>query len=91
MAQYNETLNTSNSMKFLREIKGVTLLDRMPNEVIKSEIVNTMIAEKQLVYWGYMQRMEATRTVKNLSTAKVQGPIARGRSSTVYSLRKKNY
>jgi Reverse transcriptase (RNA-dependent DNA polymerase) len=70
-------------MKFLRRIKGVTRRDRIRNTQIREELniqpLMQYIEQKQLSWWGHLQRMESTRQVKKIWEAKVNRKRRRGR------------
>ena len=70
-------------MKFLRAVRRVTLLDRMTNEQIRTDInmesTIEYIKRRQLGWWGHMQRMPLSRPVKQVWMLRVQVRRRRGR------------
>lgn len=70
-------------MKYLRRVKGVTRRDRIRNEVIRGELetesVGEYIEQKQLAWWGHLQRMSNATQVKKIWESKTQGKRKRGR------------
>src|SRR5699024_3306636 len=70
-------------MKFLRRIKGVTRLDKIRNQKIREdlEVKPTLayIENRQLSWWGHLQRMNSGRPVKQVWEAKPQRNKQRGR------------
>ncbi|CAH0555727.1 unnamed protein product [Brassicogethes aeneus] len=57
-------------MKFLRDIKRVTRMDRIRNTVIREELeIETTIEyikKRQLSWWGHLQRLNNKRQVKKV-------------------------
>lgn len=70
-------------MKILRGIKGVTRRDRWRNEEVRRQLrvesLNDYIGERQLGWWGHLQRMEINRQVRRIWEAKVETKPRRGR------------
>lgn len=70
-------------MKYLRGTLGVTRLDRRRNEDIRQELgttaVKNFIEERQLGWWGHLQRLEEGRQVKRIWEARVKIKRGRGR------------
>ena len=75
-------------MKFLRRIKKVTKLDKIPNTIIREELkvrpILEYIERRQLSWWGHLQRMKNTVQVKKVWEAKVQKTKKRGRPKTTW-------
>lgn len=70
-------------MKFLRRIKGVTRLDRIPNTSIREELgvegTDELVARNKLKWFGHINRMEEGRPVKKVWQARPQKARLRGR------------
>lgn len=70
-------------MKYLRRVKGVTRLDRLRNEEIRKELeinsIHDFIEQRQLSWWGHLQRMGDRIPVKRVWEARSQGRGTRGR------------
>lgn len=70
-------------MKYLRAVKGVTKLDRIRNQTIREELEVTsvldIIKEKQLGWWGHLQRLEDNKPVKQVWETKIIHKRSRGR------------
>lgn len=70
-------------MKYLRRVKGVTRTDRNRNQDIRNELgvqsIFEFIDRRKLSWWGHMQRMGDTRTVKRVWQTKTDGKRRRGR------------
>jgi hypothetical protein len=70
-------------MKYLRAVKGITRRDRIRNTEVRKELetksILEYIEEKQLNWWGHIQRMEDTRLVRRIWEAKTARKRGRGR------------
>lgn len=70
-------------MKYLRRARGVTKLDRMRNEQIRADLkiesMEEYIEQRQLGWWGHLQRLSNTALVKRTWESKPQGKKKRGR------------
>ncbi|XP_023310553.1 uncharacterized protein LOC111691870 [Anoplophora glabripennis] len=70
-------------MKYLRRVRGVTKMDRMRSEQIRKDLgvqsVLEFIEQRQLSWWGHLQRMNNSRQVKRIWEAKIQAKRRRGR------------
>lgn len=70
-------------MKYLRRVRGVTRRDRIRNTEIRKDLnvkpMAEFIEERQLGWWGHLQRMEGTRQVKRVWEAKIVKKKRRGR------------
>ena len=76
-------------MKYLRKVKGVTRRDRIRNEDVRTELqiqsVLEFIENKQLSWWGHLQRMTDTRPAKEIWGARVQSKKGRGRPKETWN------
>lgn len=72
-------------MKFLRGVRGVSRLDRVRNTDIRQELglkaLTEFIEQRQLSWWGHLQRMSEDRQVKRVWEARVKVRRRRGRPS----------
>ncbi|CAH1986028.1 unnamed protein product [Acanthoscelides obtectus] len=70
-------------MKYLRRVKGVTKMDKIRKETIRTELETESILEhietKQLRWWGHLQRMGDNIPVKQIWESKVPRKRRRGR------------
>lgn len=70
-------------MKYIRRVRGVTKLDRMKSVDIRKEleIISTLefIEQRQLSWWGHVQRMEEARPAKRIWEARIVKNRKRGR------------
>lgn len=70
-------------MKYLRRARGVTKLDRMRNEQIRTDLniesVEEYIEQRQLGWWGHLQRLSNTALVKRIWESKPPWKKKRGR------------
>lgn len=70
-------------MKYLRRVLGVTREDRIRNIQIREELgvkpVTHFIEQRQLSWWGHIQRMNNNRQVKLVYEARPQTKRKRGR------------
>lgn len=70
-------------MKYLRRVKGVTKMDRIRNEKIRQDLgtnpILEFIEQRQLSWWGHMQRMSNNRQVKRIWEARTPTRRKRGR------------
>ncbi|KAI4465121.1 geranylgeranyl pyrophosphate synthase [Holotrichia oblita] len=71
------------AMKYLRRVRGVTKRDRMRNTDIRRDLgtksIFEFIEERQLSWWGHLQRMNMERPVKKVWKAKIQKNRKKGR------------
>ncbi|KAI4468178.1 hypothetical protein MML48_2g00010220 [Holotrichia oblita] len=76
-------------MKYLRKVRGVTKRDRMRNEDIRRDLeiepIEKFIEQRQLGWWGHLQRMNNSTQVKKAWEAKAQGRRGRGRPKQTWS------
>ena len=70
-------------MKYLRAVKKVTRLDRIPNDVIRRELevehILDRIEQQQLKWYGHLNRMGDSRQVKRIWEARTYGRSQVGR------------
>ncbi|XP_031343067.1 uncharacterized protein LOC116170703 [Photinus pyralis] len=70
-------------MKYLRAVKGITRCDRIRNSDVREELgiksMTEFIENKQLGWWGHLQRMHNQSQVKQVWEAKPQGRKRKGR------------
>lgn len=70
-------------MKYLRRVRGVTKIDKMRNIQIRKDLevqsVTDFIEQRQLSWWGHLNRMESRRPVKQVWEAKIHKKRKRGR------------
>lgn len=70
-------------MKYLRRVKGITLKDRIRSTQIREELkvkpMMEFIEQKQLSWWGHIQRMEEERPAKRIYETRIQNKRKRGR------------
>ena len=70
-------------MTYLRRVKKITRMDRVRNEVVRQELgsqsVLDYIEQRQLAWWGHLQRMSPNRTPKQIWEARISGNRRRGR------------
>lgn len=57
-------------MKYLRKVRGVTKKDRRKDLNIQPTL--EFIEERQLQWWGHLQRMKEERPVKRVCKAKIE-------------------
>lgn len=76
-------------MKYLRKVKGVNKRDHIRNEVIKKDLqvggIVELIEQKQLRWFGHLNRMNDDRPVKLVWQAKVQRARRRGRPKRTWN------
>ena len=77
-------------MKVLRRISGKTRLDRVRNEVIRTNLhqkpITEKVAEKQLKWYGHVRRMDETKKPKQYMEARPEGRRQRGRQNYLRGL-----
>lgn len=70
-------------MKYLRRTKGVTRMDKIRNTQIREDLnmgsLEEFIEQRQLSWWGHLQRMGEHRQVKKVWEAKIIEKRKRGR------------
>ncbi|XP_026679257.1 uncharacterized protein LOC113467333 [Diaphorina citri] len=70
-------------MRLLRWSCGVTRLDRIRNEIIRSKIkvteISKKIQERRLQWYGHVQRREENYVGKKIARLEVEGKRGRGR------------
>ena len=71
-------------MKCLRKIRGVTVMDRMRNEVIREEVgvmrdLAGRVESCVLRWFGHVERMDGERMAKRIYDSGVEGGRGRGR------------
>lgn len=70
-------------MKYLRRVKGSTLMDKVRNTQIREELeikpVTEFVEKRQLSWWGHLQRMDRDRPVRQVWEARMTGKRNRGR------------
>ena len=75
-------------MRYLRRTAGKTKLDRIRNINIREELKQTPltkdIEDKQLRWYGHVNRMEKNRTPLLVMEAKTEGSRKRGRPRTTW-------
>lgn len=83
LTQRQKSKVQATEMKFLRRIKGVTKRDKIRNVRIREELevsaVSDFIEQRQLGWWGHLQRMSDSRPVKRVWEARIQTQKKRGR------------
>lgn len=76
-------------MKYLRRVVGKTRLDRIRNTQIREELdmkpVTEFIEQRQLSWWGHIQRMSDDRPVKQVYEARIQTKRRRGRPKQTWN------
>ncbi|KAJ3655554.1 hypothetical protein Zmor_014678 [Zophobas morio] len=79
----------ANEMKYLRRVIGVTLRDHIRSSQIREQLQSKKLMDaienKQLSWWGHVQRMNADRAAKQVWQAKVQGRRSRGRPQETWN------
>ena len=76
-------------MRSLRSMCGVTLIDRVRNEIIRErcglkEDVVTKVEKSILRWFGHVERINERRLTKGIYMADVSGNAGRGRPRTTY-------
>jgi hypothetical protein len=70
-------------MKYLRAVKGITRRDRIRNTEVRKELetepILEYIEERQLNWWGHIQRMEDSRLARRIWEAKTTTKRDKGR------------
>lgn len=70
-------------MKYLRRVKGVTRMDKIRNERIREELeiqpITEFIEQRQLSWWGHVQRLKDNIPVKQIYETKTPIVKRRGR------------
>lgn len=71
-------------MRYLRRTKGITRKDRIRNQQVREELgvtksVLEFIEQRQLSWWGHLQRLDSKRPVKQIWEAKPDQKRGRGR------------
>lgn len=70
-------------MKYLRKVRGVTRRDKIRNEQIRTDLgmesVSKFIEQRQLSWWGHLQRMDDDVPVRKIWEAKAAKRKKRGR------------
>ena len=89
MAEENESRICAVEMRALRSMCGVSIVDRVRNEVIRErcgvkENVVTRIDKGMLRWFGHVERMDETRMTKEIYTASFSGRVGRGRPRRTY-------
>lgn len=83
LTQRQKSKIQATEMKFLRRVKGVTRRDKVRNTKIREELgvaaITDFIEQRQLGWWGHLQRMSDSRPVKQVWEARVQAEKKRGR------------
>lgn len=81
----HESKLTASEMKFLRKITGKTKRDRCRNEDIRKSVqqkpITQIIEEKQLKWFGHVQRMQKDVLTRKVAESKRQGKRRVGRPS----------
>ena len=79
---------TAAEMRFLRDIKNKTKLDKIRNTTIREQLKQQdllgMIEKKQLQWYGHVTRMENNRIPKQVHEARPIGNKSRGRPTQTY-------
>lgn len=78
------TKMTAVEMRYLRRTVGKTRRDRIRNEQIREEVkqkktLSDIVEERQLKWYGHVQRMDEGRKVKQVQEMGVEGRVGRGR------------
>ncbi|KAF5275497.1 hypothetical protein FQR65_LT16630 [Abscondita terminalis] len=83
MTKRHKSIIQAAEMKFLRRVRGVTKKDKLRNSQIREDLgissILEHIEEKQLSWWGHLQRMKETRPVRKVWEAKLTNKRKRGR------------
>jgi len=57
-------------MKYLRRVRGLTVIDKVRNRKIRDELdiepISDFIEKRQLSWWGHLQRMDGSRKAKQV-------------------------
>ena len=73
----------ASEMKYLRRVKGVTRQDRIRNDDIREELeiqsIGEFIEQRQMSWWGHLQRMKDSIPVKRIWETKMHGKRKKGR------------
>ena len=78
------TKMTAVEMRYLRRTVGKTRRDRVRNEQIREEVkqeksLSDTVEERQLKWFGHVQRMDEGRKLRQVQGMGVEGRIGRGR------------
>lgn len=83
LSQQQRSKIQASEMKYLRRVKGVTRQDRIRNDFIREELeiqsIMEFIEQRQISWWGHLQRMKDTVPVKRIWETKIQGKKMKGR------------
>lgn len=70
-------------MKYLRRVKGVTIMDKIRSSEIREELeieaIEDFMDKRKLSWWGHLNRMKEGTQVKQVWEARAQGKRRRGR------------
>src|SRR3978361_2503324 len=76
LTQRQKSRIQATEMKFLRRVRKVTRRDKMRNTKIREELgvaaITDFIEQRQLGWWGHLQRMSDNRPVKQVWEASIQ-------------------
>ncbi|XP_030758176.1 uncharacterized protein LOC115883895 [Sitophilus oryzae] len=76
-------------MKYLLRVRGVTRKDRIRNDIIRENLqiqsMQAFIEQRQLSWWGHLQRMNNDIPVKKIWEARTQGKRNRGRPKETWN------
>lgn len=83
LSQQQKSKIQANEMKYLRRVKGVTRQDRIRNDDIREELeiqsIGEFIEQRQMSWWGHLQRMKDSIPVKRIWETKMHGKRKKGR------------
>lgn len=76
-------------MKYLRAVKGVTRRDHIRNQEVREELevksAMETVEERQLGWWGHLQRLDNDRPVKKIWEARTLKKRRRGRPKETWN------
>lgn len=76
-------------MKYLRKVRSVTRKDRIRNDIIRKNLqiqsMQEFIEQRQLSWWGHLQRMNNDIPVKKIWESRTQGKRNRGRPKETWN------
>ena len=85
----NESRINAVEMRSLRSMYGVSLSERIPNDVIRNrcelkDSIVTRVERGMLRWFGHLERMDERRLTKKIYCAKVDGSVGRGRPTKTF-------
>lgn len=89
LSQQQERKIQAVEMKYLRRAIGVTRKDRIRNEQIREELeiqpISSIIENKQIGWWGHLQRLKDNIPVKQIWEGRTQDRNRRGRPKKTWN------